>query len=65
MMNNNDNIHVSDVAIAYEKAPLLSQEEIELIVSNSQAIEGYTSASKEYEESVEAFMQIHNVKVSA
>ena len=46
------------------KLPLLSKEEIEVIVRNSQAIEGYIPASKEYEESVEAFMQKHNVKVS-
>ena len=56
---------VSDVNVAYKKAPLLSKEEIEVIVNNSQAIEGYVSESKEYEDAVEVFMQKHNVKVSA
>jgi len=65
MMTKNDTNHVSDVDIAYGKLPLLSKEEIENIVTSSQAIEGYKPASKEYEKEVEAFMKKHNVKVSA
>jgi CTP synthase (UTP-ammonia lyase) len=65
MMITNDITHVSDVTTTYGKAPLLSKEEIEKIVENSQRIEGYKPASKEYEDKVEAFMQEHNVKVSA
>ena len=65
MMLKNDINHVSDVDMAYGKAPLLSKEEIEVIVTNSQAIEGYEPASQEYENEVEAFMKKHNVKVSA
>lgn len=65
MMVENDTTHVSDVNVAYGKTPLLSEEEIEVIVTNSQAIEGYKPTSKEYENEVEAFMKKHNVKVSA
>ncbi len=65
MMVQNDTIHVSDINVTYGKVPLLSKEEIEVIVTNSQAIEGYDSASKKYEDEVEAFMKKHNVKVSA
>jgi len=61
----NDTTHVSDVTTAYGKVPLLSKEEIEIIVRNSQAIEGYEPASKELREHVENFMKKHNVKVSA
>jgi len=64
-MVKNDINHISDVDISYGKIPLLSKEEIENIVTNSQAIEGYELASKEYEREVEAFMKKHNVKVSA
>ena len=65
MMVQNDITHVSDVNVTYGKVPLLSKEEIEVIVTNSQSIEGYDSASKTYEDEVEAFMKKHNVKVSA
>ncbi len=64
-MLNSDTTHVSDVDMTYEKKPLLSKDEITNIVENSQRIEGYVSASKEYEDTVEAFMLEHNVKVSA
>jgi len=64
-MVQNDTTHVSDVNVTCGKVPLLSKEEIEVIVTNSQAIEGYDSASKKYEDEVEAFMKKHNVKVSA
>ena len=64
-MINDESMSVFDVNVAYKKAPLLSKEEIEVIVNNSQAIEGYVSESKEYEDAVEVFMQKHNVKVSA
>jgi hypothetical protein len=65
MMLNNDTSFVSDVDMAYKNKPLLSKDEIVKIVENSQRIEGYESASKEYEDTVEAFMLEHNVKVSA
>lgn len=58
-------MYVSDVTVVYKNTPLLSKEEIEVLVCNSQAIEGYKPASKEYEDTVEAFMLKHNVKVSA
>ncbi len=64
-MINNNSMCVFDVSVSYEKTPLLSKDEIKVIVENSQAIEGYASASKEYEDAVEVFMQKHNVKVSA
>lgn len=60
----NDTTHVSDVTTSYGKAPLLSKEEIEVIVRNSQAIEGYTPASKDIKEQMKALMKKHNVKVS-
>jgi len=64
-MLNNDTSHVSNVDMSYGKKPLLSKDEIIKIVENSQRIEGYEPASKEYEDTVEAFMLEHNVKVSA
>ena len=63
-MNSPNNDHVAEASIPYGKAPLMSEEEIEMTVRNSQAIEGYPAYSKEYEDSVEAFMKKHNVKVS-
>jgi len=56
---------VSDVKVSYGKKPLLTKEEIEKTVKNSQRIEGYESISKELELEVEAFMKEHNVQVSA
>jgi hypothetical protein len=47
-----------------DKTPL-SDEEIAKIVKNSQKIEGYEPPSKELELEVEAFMQRHNLEVSA
>jgi hypothetical protein len=64
MMIAHDSTHVSDVTTTYGKTALLSSEEIEVIVCNSQAIEGYTSASKDVKERMQALMKKHNVKVS-
>ena len=63
-MVQNDTTHVSDVNVAYGKVPLLSKEEIEVIVTNSQAIEGYATASTERKEKVQALMKKYSVKVS-
>lgn len=56
--------HVSDVSTVYGKSSVLSKEEIEVIVTNSQAIEGYTPASTETKERVQALMEKYSVKVS-
>jgi acyl CoA:acetate/3-ketoacid CoA transferase beta subunit len=64
MMITNDITHVSDVTTTYGKAPLLSKEEIEVVVRNSQAIEGYKPASIETRKRVQALMEKHSVKVS-
>lgn len=63
-MITSDITHVSDIATTYGNITLPSKEDIEVLVCNSQAIEGYKPASKEYEDTVEAFMSKHNVKVS-
>lgn len=63
-MVQNDTTHVSDVNVSYGKVPLLSKEEIEVIVTNSQAIEGYEPACKDVKKRMQALMKKHNVKVS-
>jgi hypothetical protein len=63
-MVDHDTSDVSDDATNYEQKALLTLEEIEVIVRNSQAIEGYTSASKDVKERIEALIKKHNVKVS-
>ena len=64
MMVQNDTTHVSDVNVTYGKVPLLSKEEIGVIVRNSQRIEGYVPASTERKKRVQALMEKHSVKVS-
>jgi len=56
---------VSDVKTSYGRSPLLSKDEIQKVVENSQRIEGYEPISKRLELEVEAFMKEHNVQVSA
>jgi len=56
---------IVDGFTSYEKKPLLSKEEIQKVVENSQRIEGYKPVSKELELEVEAFMAKYNVQVSA
>ena len=63
-MTLNEKSYVSDVDVAYGKVLLLSKEEIEVIVANSQAIEGYKPVSTERKERVRALMEKHSVKVS-
>jgi hypothetical protein len=48
-----------------EKAKsLITEEEIKIVVENSQCIEGYTPVSDEVTERVKALMKQHNVQVS-
>lgn len=53
------------VKVGNNTKPVLSSEEVEIIVKNSQRIEGYEPVSKTLEAEVKAFMKKHNVKVSA
>ncbi len=64
MMTPNEVNHISDVSTVYGKSSVLSKEEIEVIVTNSQAIEGYAPASTETKERVQALMEKYSVKVS-
>ena len=52
------------VKLDNKNKPLLSFEEIKMIVKNSQRIEGYEKASKKTKERVQALMEKHSVKVS-
>ena len=55
---------IVDGFTSYDKKPLLSKEEIQKVVENSQRIEGYEPVSSVVKKRVKVLMQKHNVKVS-